>query len=79
MVSSEDGTLTALLGASPGASTSVSIMLNLLTKMFPNEMEGKDWIRGIKKMIPSYGESLIMDADLCANTRDRTSHILKLL
>jgi len=79
VVSSEDGTLTALLGASPGASTSVSIMLNLLTKMFPNEMEGKDWIRGIKKMIPSYGESLIMDADLCAKTRDRTSHILKLL
>ncbi|MEE9371790.1 MAG: malate dehydrogenase (quinone) [Saprospiraceae bacterium] len=79
VVSAADGSFSALLGASPGASTSVSIMINVLKDMFPDEMKSDDWRKAIKKMIPSYGESLITNGPFCNNVRDRTSRILKLL
>ena len=78
MVYSKDRTLSALLGASPGASTSVSIMLDLLNKIFPVEMKSSIWKKTIKAIVPSYGQSLIKDADLCKSTRNRTNEILKL-
>ncbi|PTE90949.1 malate:quinone oxidoreductase, partial [Staphylococcus cohnii] len=53
LVTSEDGTLSALLGASPGASTAVDIMLDLLQKCYKDEF--KQWEGKIKEMIPSYG------------------------
>src|SRR5699024_8112006 len=56
VVHSEDNTLAALLGESPGASISVSIMLNLLEETFPDYMP--KWETKIKDMIPSYGNSL---------------------
>jgi len=78
IVSAADGRLTALLGASPGASTSVSIMLNVLNRMFPDQMKSSEWQQTIQDMIPSYGHSLVKDGVLCRSTRDRTSAILKL-
>jgi len=78
IVCAADGRLSALLGASPGASTSVSIMLEVLNKMFPEQMKSVQWISSIKEMIPSYGQSLISDKELCHKTRDRTSAVLKL-
>lgn len=78
VVASEDGSLTALLGASPGASTSVSIMLNLLSKMFPDQVNSDSWKKRIKEIIPTYEDSLITDGELCIKTRKRTSKILKL-
>jgi len=78
IVSSSDGSLAALLGASPGASTAVSIMLDLLNQCFPNQMADNDWIFEIKKLIPTYGKSLIEDDELCLKTRERTTRILKL-
>jgi len=78
IVSSKDKTLSALLGASPGASTSVSIMLNVLNTCFPNEMKSSEWKNIIKSMISSYGESLIKNAELCLKTRALTTDILKL-
>ena len=56
VVSAEDGSIAALLGASPGASTSVSIMLTLLAKCFPDQVEG--WQEKLSEMVPSYGKSL---------------------
>src|SRR5699024_7723356 len=56
VVHSKDNTLAALLGESPGASISVSIMLNLLEETFPDYMP--IWEQQIKEMIPSYGKSL---------------------
>src|SRR5690625_7983327 len=55
VVHSKDNTLAALLGESPGASISVSIMLNLLEETFPDYMP--IWEDKIKEMIPSYGKS----------------------
>ncbi len=78
IVSSKDKSIAALLGASPGASTSVSIMLDLLKTCFAEQMESKDWQDKLRKMIPSYGQSLIKDHELCDKMRDRTTAILKL-
>ena len=46
-----DGSLACLLGASPGASTSVKIMIDVLEKCFPFDQETKN---KITEMIPSY-------------------------
>lgn len=78
IVSNKNKNLAALLGASPGASTAVSIMLNVLRQCFSEEMETHQWKTKLIEMIPSYGKSLISDADLCKKTRARTTAILKL-
>jgi len=78
IVTNRDHSLAALLGASPGASTSVSIMIDVLKKCFPEEMQTKDWQEKIKKMIPSFGESLIENGELLRKTREYTTAILKL-
>lgn len=78
VVTNEDGSLSALLGASPGASTSVSIMLDVLNKSFPDQMKSDEWTAKIQEMIPSYGQSLVADGELMHKTRNRTTRILKL-
>lgn len=74
IVSSADGSLVALLGASPGASTAVSIMLNVLDKCYPDHQ----WQSALQRIIPSYGKSLLEDGALCRATRKRTTEILGL-
>ncbi len=78
IVTDKNTTLAALLGASPGASTSVSIMLDLIEKCFPELLKTKECQEKIKEMIPTYGQSLIDNAELCRKTRKRTTEILKL-
>ena len=58
VVHSEDGTLAALLGASPGASTATSIMLDILEKCFP-EYSSLKWQKKIKAMVPYRSKDLI--------------------
>ncbi len=74
LVASADGSLSALLGASPGASTAVSIMIGLLEKCFPKEMQ--QWRWKLKEMIPSYGRSLAADAALLDRVRRESAEIL---
>lgn len=62
VIHSEDGTIAALLGASPGASTSVAIMLDIFQKCFPDYLE--EWEPKMKEMIPSYGKSLAENPEL---------------
>lgn len=78
VVSAADGTIAALLGASPGASTTISIMLTLMQKCFKTEMESPSWQAGLKELIPSYGQALVEDAELCASVRARTAEALGL-
>lgn len=78
IVASADGSLAALLGASPGASTSVSIMVDVLEECFPEQMKTKAWLKIMKTMIPTYGISLIDEPGLLRKTRDWTSEVLKL-
>lgn len=76
VVSSSDGTVAALLGASPGASTAVHVMLEVLEKCFPEQMNA--WERKIKEMIPSYGMSLSDNPAFFEKIYASTSHTLGL-
>jgi malate dehydrogenase (quinone) len=78
VVSSDDGSIAALLGASPGASTAVSIMISLLKQCFPERLESEEWQQKIREMIPSYGKSLGSDERLCHEIREWTGRVLDL-
>jgi malate dehydrogenase (quinone) len=77
VVAGEDGTISALLGASPGASTAVSIMLDLLKTCFPDKIKGA-WKERLATMIPSYGTHLEGNPELCYRIRTWTSKTLQL-
>lgn len=78
VVSSADGSIAALLGASPGASIAVSITLDLFEKCFPEKTKSPEWQAKLKQMIPSYGQSLAKDPVLGARVRAHTRDVLKL-
>ena len=78
IVCDDDGSLAALLGASPGASTSVSIMIDVLKTCFPEQMNTEVWQKKLREIIPTHGQSLIEDGDLCLATRAATTKVLKL-
>ena len=78
VVSAADGSIAALLGASPGASTSVSIMLDLIARCFPEDSASATWQHALRQMMPSYGQSLTQDVTLLASVRARSAKILKL-
>ncbi|MHB0883259.1 malate:quinone oxidoreductase [Paenibacillus sp. SEL1] len=76
VVSAADGSVAALLGASPGASTAVHVMLEVLEKCFPQHME--EWEPKIKEMIPSYGVSLAENPELYQEIYNSTTEVLGL-
>jgi malate dehydrogenase (quinone) len=79
IVSAEDQSLAAMLGASPGASTSVAIMLGVIERCFTNQLDHGAWIDKLRKMIPSYGESLITNTALCKKVRADTAAALNIV
>ncbi len=76
LVSASDGSLVAMLGASPGASTAVWIMLEVLKRCFAKQLQQPEWAARLREIIPSYGHSLIDDAELCRKVRADTAAIL---
>ena len=78
LVAAADHSMVALLGASPGASTAVFIAVSVLETCFKSELTANRWLPKLKEMIPSYGESLIEDADLCRRVRAETAAVLHL-
>ncbi|MFS0673494.1 malate:quinone oxidoreductase [Ornithinibacillus sp. 179-J 7C1 HS] len=76
VVSAADGSIAALLGASPGASTAVHVMLEVLSKCFPDQMQS--WEPKIKEMIPSYGLSLTENPELAEKILQNTAQTLHL-
>jgi malate dehydrogenase (quinone) len=76
VVSSADGSIAGLLGASPGASTGAHIMIEVLKKAYPAEF--KSWEKELKKMIPSYGTDLNRDAKAAKTSLAATAKALKL-
>ncbi|MFB0496151.1 malate dehydrogenase (quinone) [Mucilaginibacter sp. OAE612] len=79
VVTSADGSISALLGASPGASTSVPIMIQLIERCFKNHVKTEAWQQKFRQMIPSYGVSLASNEALSDETRARTSKVLGLI
>jgi len=76
VVSADDGSIAALLGASPGASTAVHVMLEVLEKCFPQHM--KEWEPKIMEMIPSYGLSLVENPEFFHDIHTSTAQTLSL-
>ncbi|HST73177.1 MULTISPECIES: malate:quinone oxidoreductase [Kocuria] len=74
LITSADGSIAGLLGASPGASTAVPIMLNLLGKAFPARMPA--WEPRIKELIPSYGVKLDEHPQLADEVMGHTARVL---
>ncbi|ROU06143.1 malate dehydrogenase (quinone) [Lysobacter enzymogenes] len=77
IVIDHDRSIAALLGASPGASTSPPIMLDLMAKAFPQQVAG-DWGEKLKLIVPSYGRKLNDSAALTNQIRRMTSQTLRL-
>lgn len=76
VVSAADGTLAGLLGASPGASTAVSIMLDVMERCFPAEYPA--WQPRLRELIPSIGVSLAMTPALLEEVQADTDRALNL-
>jgi malate dehydrogenase (quinone) len=79
IVAAQDGTIAALLGASPGASVSVKAMLDVIERCFSAQLQTSDWQTKIKALVPSYGETLIENAALLKKIRQRTLSTLNLV
>jgi malate dehydrogenase (quinone) len=78
IVASEDGSIASLLGASPGASTAVQAMLEVIEKCFADRLDNAGWRDRLKIMIPSYGESLIDNEEMLKAIRQDTLSTLDL-
>ena len=76
VIASEDGTISGLLGASPGASTAVPIMLGLLQRCFPERYAG--WEPALRELIPTLGEKLNEDATAAEASMKATAAALDL-
>lgn len=76
VVTSEDGSISALLGASPGASVAIELMIDIVRDCFPEEF--KEWEPKIKEMIPTYGKNLSENPDLLKDVHKTTAEALRL-
>ncbi|AZT85175.1 malate dehydrogenase (quinone) [Marinobacter sp. NP-4(2019)] len=78
IVAAKDGSLAALLGASPGASTAAHAMIDVIERCFADKIKTAEWRDRMKEMVPSYGQSLVDDESLLRKVRDRTLTTLQL-
>ena len=78
LVSSADGSLAALLGASPGASVTVSIMLDLIQRCFPEQVRSEQWQSRLQAIFKATGKVLETDAELYRSVQARSNELLGL-
>ena len=78
LVSSADGSIAALLGASPGASVTVSIMLDLLNRCFPEQVRSAAWSAKLKEIFPAFAKDLEADAALYREVQAHSDERLQL-
>ena len=78
IVNAKDGSIAALLGASPGASTAAPIMLQVLEKVFAQKVATPEWQAKIREIVPSYGTKLNDDPERVAREWADTSAVLQL-
>jgi malate dehydrogenase (quinone) len=77
LVGSADHSIVAMLGASPGASTAVAIMIQVIEDCFAEKLKNGGWFVKLKELIPSYGQSLAENA-LCQQVRATTAAVLNI-
>ena len=78
VICSRDGSLASLLGASPGASSAVAIMVDIVERCFPAQVKTPAWQARLREIIPSYGQSLASDPILAERLKTWTSETLGL-
>jgi malate dehydrogenase (quinone) len=78
LVGAADHSIMAMLGASPGASTAVWIMIQVLERCFAEKLGAGGWSVKLKEIIPSYGQSLVENAALCQQVRAETAAVLNI-
>jgi malate dehydrogenase (quinone) len=78
VVSSQDGSIAGLLGASPGASTAAPIMLEVMQRVFKDKLAGLAWQSKLRQIIPSYGTRLNDDPARVVEEWNYTAGILQL-
>ena len=76
IITSADGSISGLLGASPGASTAVYAMLEVLKKSFPTEF--KKWEPKLTTFMPSYSMKLNADPKAAAASLAATAKVLNI-
>ncbi|MCX7520902.1 malate:quinone oxidoreductase [Microbacterium sp. STN6] len=76
VVTGGDGSIAGLLGASPGASTAVPIMLKLLQQCFPEKYPA--WEPQLKQLIPTLGTTLNDTPARAKETMAATAEVLQL-
>ncbi len=78
VVHSKDGRITALLGASPGASTAVHIMLQLVQFAFPEKAKTKLWQEKLSEMVPFWNKEIEENETEFKEIRERCSKTLQI-
>ena len=73
VVAAADGSLAALLGASPGASTAVTIMLEVLERCFAERLSSATWRERLQQLLPSYGSDPAGDGSVLQSMRARSN------
>ena len=78
IVTDQQKTVAALLGASPGASTAAPITLNVMQKLFPQQFASAEWQQKIRAIVPSFGQKLNGNTALTQQVWDNTASVLQL-
>jgi len=79
VVTSSDGSLAALLGASPGASTAVTIMIEVLNRCWQEKMKSSKWQSKLLELFPSIGTDINSNQEALLSIRKRNDFLLKLI
>ncbi|OQR37355.1 malate dehydrogenase (quinone) [Pseudomonas sp. T] len=79
LVAAQDGSIAALLGASPGASVTVSIMLGLLERCFPERYKSAEWTAKLKEIFPAREKQLETDAAVYREVNQMTADRLQIV
>ncbi|HUH53719.1 MAG TPA: malate:quinone oxidoreductase [Microbacteriaceae bacterium] len=77
IITGADGTISGLLGASPGASTAVHAMLDVMNRCFPEKFQN-EWKKTIVELVPSFGQNLNADAVAAKASLASTAESLKI-
>jgi malate dehydrogenase (quinone) len=80
VITNSDRSLSALLGASPGASVSVNIVLEVIKLCFPQLLASDAGKARLKEMIPTYDEDIKLpqNADRFREVQQRANELLQL-
>lgn len=78
LVMDKDATVAALLGASPGASSAVSIMIEVIERGLGRLILKDNWQSRLKDIIPSYGEALNGNLPLQNKVREYAGRLLEI-